>query len=386
MTGGGSPVGPGELGAARSNPQVLVDSDVIWSAVKRDLSRARRRALVQTYAFDGDGVGESLASVLASSTARDRRLLVDSYSRVNQSDRWLVTPGSLFDTRARAEARNRRRLMRELAAEGVGVRLGRPFGFLGRRFFDRDHKKLVLFDDHVVYLGGLNFTEHNFRWHEVMIRYEDEELAAFLRDDFESSWRGDSVPAVRDFPHIDTEIHLLAGSGNREAMIPIIRLMEEAEKSIDVISPYVSPPFTDHLSAAAGRGVHVRVVTPGHNNKGYLQDYLLAEAAGLGLDVRLYEPGMLHLKFMLIDGRVLVGGSSNFDLMSYHGFLAEQISVIRHPEVVDAFRRLVLEPDLEASNAYRPAVRRTRLSAPANWIRGLPVRAGCALAAMIRPR
>lgn len=378
--------GPAPLRAV-TTPTVLVDSPAIWGAIRNDLASATGNAWIQTYSFEGDSVGEALANALRVSPARDRRLLVDSYTRVNQSDRWLFTPRALADSDARAEARNTKRLARELRRGGVGVKWGRPFGFAGRRFFNRDHKKLVLVDDRVVYLGGVNFSEHNFAWHDVMIRWEDEALAQYLRRDFESSWGGESHGEVRTFPRLGVEVHLLAGRGNRRAMKPILDLIATASESVDVISPYLGPPFTDHLSAAARRGVRVRVVTPRENNKGYLQRYLLAEAGRLGIQVHLYEKGMVHMKFMLIDGRILVGGSSNFDLMSYNGFLAENIAVIRNPGVVEDFRALVLEPDLAAST---PCESETGGSGPVGvlgrFLRGAPVRVGGGLAALLRPR
>lgn len=355
--------------------------------MKEDLGRARRSACVQTYSFEGDSAGEALAEALLSSPARDRRLLVDSYTRVNQSDRWLFTPGAVLDRESRAEARNTRRLAARLRSSGVGVRFGRPFGFLARRFFHRDHKKLALFDDRVAYLGGVNFSDHNFAWHDVMIRFESSELGGFLRNDFDGSWQGRSLRAIRDFPALGVQVHLLAGPGNREAMAPVFRLVAEARHSIDVVSPYLSPPFTDHLSAAAGRGVRVRVVTPRDNNKGYLRNYLLAEAGRLGFELRLYEPGMIHMKFMLIDEDTLIGGSSNFDLMSYNGFLAENLAIIREPGVVADFRRLVLEPDLEASSPWISPAGGLGLGASlGRFGRALPVRAAGALASLLGPR
>ena len=102
------------------------------------------------------------------------------------------------------------------------------------------------------------------------------------------------------------------------------------------------------------RGVKVQVVNPLENNLGYLQRYLFAEAARFGFELHLYEDRMIHMKSMLIDDSVLVTGSSNFDLLSYHGFLAEVVAVIRSPSVIDAFRRRVLEPALAGSRHFEP--------------------------------
>ncbi len=337
---------------ARARVRLLVDSEAVWAAVRADLAVARDSALIQTYSFEGDRVGEALSRELLEARAPDRRLLVDSYTRANQNDRWIALPGTLFDRGFRAEVRNTGRLVRRLRARGVGVRFGRPFGFLGRRFLNRDHKKLILFDDRVSYVGGVNFSEHNFAWHDLMVRIEDAEVARFLGRDFEASWRGRSRRAHVSFDDLRLELHLLPGEGNRDAYRGLLGLLDGAERSVDVISPYLSPPFTDHLAAAAARGVRVRIVTPRSNNKAYLRNHLLAVAARAGFEVWLFERGMIHMKCMLIDDAVLVTGSSNFDLMSYNGFLAEVVAVLRAPEVVEAFRRRVLEPDLRASRRF----------------------------------
>lgn len=363
---------------------ILVDSPAIWRAVRADLAGAREYAYFQTYSFEGDRVGKDLTNELLAARAPDLRLLIDSYTRVNQSDRWIAAPGNLFNRPLRDEVRNTRRLVRTLRAEGTGVRFGRPFGFLGRKALRRDHKKLFLFDDRVAYVGGINFSEHNFEWHDIMVRIEHPEVARFLRRDFLRSWEGRSQMASRSFPELGLDLHTLPGRGNREAFDGLLARIDRAERSIHVISPYVGPPFTGHLAAAADRGVEVHFVTPRDNNKAYLQDYLLAEAARSSFHVRLYPERMIHMKCMLIDDSTLVTGSSNFDLMSYHGFLAEVVAVFRSPAVTAAFRRQVLEPDLAASRRMAA----TEGQPTGTWdrmIATVPIRAATLLARALNP-
>ena len=333
---------------------LLVDSEAFWQAVRADLAEAREYALFQTYSFEGDWVGTALTEALLDAKAPDRKLLIDSYTRVNQSDRWIPSPGFLFDREFREEVRTTRHLVATLRSSGVGVRFGRPFGFMGRRILRRDHRKLVVFDDRVAYVGGINFSEHNFEWHDFMVRVEDQEAARFLRRDFQRSWEGRSERSSQRFSALGLDLHALPGKGSREAFAGLVARIERAERSIHVISAYLGPPFTRHLAAAAARGVKVQVVNPLNNNLGYLQRYLFAEAARSGFELHLYEDRMIHMKCMLIDDEVLVTGSSNFDLLSYHGFLAETIAVIRSPDVIGAFRRRILEPALAGSRLYRP--------------------------------
>ena len=333
---------------------ILVDSTDFWEALRADLAAARDSAYLQTYSFEGDRAGTALTEELLSSQVDDRRLLVDSYTRINQSDRWIPSPGFLFNRELREEVRNTRRLVATLRSVGVGVRFGRPFGFLGHRILRRDHKKLILLDDRVAYVGGINFSEHNFEWHDFMVRIEDRDVARFLRGDFLCSWEGRSERSSRRFPELGLDLHALPGRGNREAFGGLVSRIGNAERSIQVISPYLGPPFTRHLAAAVKRGVKVQVVGPLENNLGYLQRFLFAEAARFGFELHLFEDRMIHMKCMLIDDSVLVTGSSNFDLLSYHGFLAEVVAVIRSPAVIDAFRRKVLNPALAGSRTFRP--------------------------------
>ena len=363
---------------------ILVDSPDIWRAVQADLAEARQYAYIQTFSFEGDRVGTDLANALLAAPARDLRLLIDSYTRVNQSDRWIAAPGNLFDRALRDEVRNTRRLVRTLRAAGVGVQFGRPFGFLGRKSLRRDHKKLILFDDRVAYVGCINFSEHNFEWHDLMVRIEHPGVTRFLKRDFMHSWEGRSLASSRSFPELGLDLHTLPGRGNREAFDGLLDRIDRAERSVNVVSPYVGPPFTRHLAAAADRGVEVHFVTPRDNNKAYLQRYLFAETARSGVHVWLHGDRMIHMKCMLIDDSTLITGSSNFDLMSYHGFLAEIVAVFRSPAVIRAFRRQVLEPDLAASRRFEPAER----VAPGTWgrmVATVPIRAATLVARALNP-
>ncbi len=359
---------------------ILVDSPAIWESIQADLASAHKYAYIQTYSFEGDWVGSALTDAYLAADAEDRRLLIDSYTRANQNDRWIALPGTLFDPEFRAELRNTKRLVGTLRDDGVGVRFGRPFGFLARKFFSRDHKKLLLFDDQVAYLGGINFSEHNFDWHDMMLRIEHPEVTEFLRQDFQHSWDGRSTESSRSFADLDMDLHLLSGEGNRRAFGRVLRLIDDAERSIVVISPYLGPPFTEHMAAAVKRGVEVRIVTPDNNNKSYLKQYVLAEAARAGFEVWLLQERMIHMKCMLIDDRVLITGSSNFDLMSYNNFLAEVVAICRNPEVIGAFRRQVLEPDLAASKRYDEAD-----GGPGFGLRTIPIRAASVLARILSP-
>ena len=337
--------------------QLLVGAEAFWRAAEADMRGAARRLLVQAMTFEADGAGQAVARAISGSRAKDRRILVDDFSRHVVSDRLVWSPGFLGDPDFRAEVTATRRLFRELPGQGVQVRRTNPMGPLLHRFPFRNHKKLIVADD-VAYIGGLNFSDHNFEWPDLMLRIASADIADALALDFHHTFGG--RPRAWSGRFGELQLYGLDGRDNGPAFDEIFAHIEAARASVCVVSPYVTFPCFDALARAAARGVTVRVITPLANNKPTVRDYLLHAGRRAGVDVRLTAE-MIHLKGMLIDGRRLVLGSSNFDFVSWLGE-EELVAVIDDERLAESFRREVVAPALHG------AVRAADL--PATPIRG----------------
>jgi cardiolipin synthase A/B len=330
------------------NIQLLVGFDSFWTSAARDISAARGHVFVQTFSFEGDSIGKKLAQTLVNSHAADKKILVDSFSKIVLSDKFLYAPVNWLKRELRDEARETERLHKTLASAGVQIRYGNSFGFSPRRCLTRNHKKVIVIDDRVSYIGGFNFSEHNASWHDMMVRIEDRETAEFFREDFLAAWKGEGKATTKRINGL--ELHTLDGRSNRSAFEKVLRLIDSAQASIFIESPYITSPFYDRLREARSRGVSVTIVTPKANNWSYFADYARWEAARCGIDLRLFKNGMSHLKAMLIDDRYLIAGSSNFDFLSYRIY-QEIIAIFSEPGVIAEFRRSVLNKDLSNSEA-----------------------------------
>jgi cardiolipin synthase len=326
------------------NFELLVGATEFWSRLEEDLRSARRSAYLQTFTFEGDRVGAALGRALVRSPAADRRLLIDRYSLLYHSDRVILGPAWL-DRTLRREVMLTHRWVRRLRDVGVGVRFSNPLGPLPTNVVRRNHKKIAAFDGRVAYVGGINFSEHNFAWHDMMIRIESEDLARLLSDDFLSTW--DGRPLATDRHAGPLRVLSLNGRRNREGMAPVVQAMARARRSIDVVSAYLSSPFTDHLAEARARGVSIRVLTPEQNNKANLAGHIREVAHRHRFEL-FRCPGMSHMKAMLIDDELLIVGSSNFDFMSYY-ILEELVVMTRDPTMIDTFVERVWRPDLARS-------------------------------------
>jgi len=328
--------------------RLLVDSPAFMAQLERDVAAASRSIHVQVMSFEGDEAGKHFASLLTGRRDLERTLIIDRYSRFHISDRFLPGPRSILKASLWRERRETLRVARALAADGVRVHWTNPVGFCFLEFVSRNHKKSVVIDDRIVYLGGINVCDHNFAWHDFMLRIEDERAGAFMRDDIRATLGGENLSSRRDFGSF--EIALLDGERNPQLMEPVLQLVREARRSIVVQSAYLSFPIFDHLAGAAGRGVAVTLVTPKHNNMRGMPAYEEWAAARAGVTVRFYDPRMSHIKAMLVDDEALVVGSSNFDFFSFHTY-QEVMAIVRDPEVIARYTRDVLQPDLAQSVA-----------------------------------
>jgi cardiolipin synthase len=325
--------------------ELLLDAVEFWARLKADLLAATESAFIQTFTFEGDRVGAGLARAFRSCRAADRRLLIDRYSLIYHSDR--VIPGPAW---LRADFRREfmltRRSIRRLRSEGVGVRFSNPLGPSPAMLVRRNHKKIAVLDRRVAYIGGINFSDHNFAWHDMMFRVECEDLARLLAEDFSASW--DGTPCASDRSCGPLRILSLNGRSNQAVIWPVLAAIGAARRSVDVVSAYLSYPFTKHLAQAAARGVRVRVLTPGANNKPNFARHILEAARKSGFEVHRYRGGMSHMKAMLIDEELLIAGSSNFDYLSFN-VLEELVVMTRAPDLVTTFSERVWKPDMMAA-------------------------------------
>ena len=361
--------------SAAPRPTLFVGSEAFWRQAEQDIRAAKKRVYVQAMTFEADAAGLAVADAISGSGAAERKVLVDDFTRYVISDASVYSTRYLFDRAFREEVRRTRSMFHDLKREGVGVRVTNPGAQRLDRAAFRNHKKLIVADD-VAYIGGINFSDHNFEWGDLMLRIEDAKIASRLAADFDDTFAGRPKSWVERFPGVG--LYGLDGRDNASGFADLLAEIGRARDTICVVSPYLTFPFLDALERAAGRGVAVQLITPLANNKPIVRDYLLPAAHKAGFDVRL-TPEMIHTKGMLLDGRTLVLGSSNFDFVSYHAE-AEFLAILRDEELVHQFQRSVIDPflaravpaDHHQPSALRSTLSRTALRIAAWFIQAVP--------------
>ena len=326
--------------------ELLVGSGAFWERARHDIAAARQRVLVQAMTFEGDAAGLPVAEAIGASQAADRRVLVDDYTRHVVNDTFLALSRNAA---LHGEAAETRAMFGRLSAAGAGVRVTNPLGRNPLRYATRNHKKLLVMDD-AVWIGGINFSDHNFAWHDMMLRIEHAPTSDWLAAQFDADWSGSVATVGESIAGID--LLSLDGSGNEAGFAPLLEMFAGARRSIEVISAYPTFPFVDAMAAAAKGGAKVTIYTPRPNNKPVIRDYLLGAAAPAGVELRL-TPMMTHAKAALIDGEALVLGSSNFDFVS-HRANAEYVATVRDKTLIAEFEARMLAPLRDGAGPPEP--------------------------------
>ncbi|NLX09898.1 MAG: phosphatidylserine/phosphatidylglycerophosphate/cardiolipin synthase family protein [Chloroflexi bacterium] len=307
---------------------MLVGAEAFLHALRIDLPGCHHSLYAQFMTYEGDASGQAFSALLAEKAAAgvDVRLLVDGYTDVVLSD---VYPLLLHRWRAvRAERARTRALFDRLRAGGVGVRRTAPPGFLGRYMLYRNHKKMVVLDEQIAYVGGINISDHNFAWHDFMVRVEGP-LVHDLARDFCSTWDGHTVALATPRPNLDFVLNQCAG--RYSIFAEVLSMIDRAEQTLVIESPYLlGDQIERRIRAAAERGVRVTIVLPGRSNKLLYRLWVRKLLQRLSHpNIALYgfaaDGGMTHAKLIIVDDRWASFGS--FNMIELEGLTQKELNI-----------------------------------------------------------
>lgn len=178
------------------------------------------------------------------------------------------------------------------------------------------HQKILIIDEHMVILGSANLTTHSLKIHgNLVVGLDHLSLAQALEKRAKSmTEEGGYTP----LPVLTTEIqeqHLELWSlpDNPQAADRIKKLLRTAQKTIQVaMFTFTRQDFTEELIRAFLRGVKVEVVIDRYSGGG--TSHKVAKALDTHhIEVTLSTGNkLLHHKFALIDGEILINGSANW--------------------------------------------------------------------------
>jgi cardiolipin synthase len=299
--------------------EFLRDYDGSIDRLIQDIDSATKHVHLLTYIFRIDQTGRRVAEAVKRAARRgvDCRILLDAVG-----------------SRLTLE-----RLGPELRAAGVEVRSVLPVGLFRRkaaRFDLRNHRKVIVIDGSIGYIGSQNVADPVF-----VKNYPNEELVArvtgpivsqlqavFLADHYlETEEPLDRAELFPDLAPAGNSIAQLLpsgpGYGQENGRDLIIAMLYEARSRVVIVTPYFVPdePFLQAICAAGQRvNVRVHLIVSKHANqmitqfaqRSYYDDLLEA-----GVAIHLYHPHFLHTKLLTVDDEIALVGSTNMDIRSF---------------------------------------------------------------------
>lgn len=201
----------------------------------------------------------------------------------------------------------------------------------------RNHRKIIVIDGRVGYIGGMNIARRyvSVQWRDTMLRVQGAVVYALQRA-FLVDWyfvdhtlitdRVYYPPVSEEFAaKIQQQIAQVVTSGPMarypEIMQGFVRIILAARRYIYIETPYFLPnePILFALKTAALAGVDVRVMCPLSSDARFIdwasRSYL-REIYDAGARVYLYKPGFLHSKLLISDDSLVSCGSVNVDFRS----------------------------------------------------------------------
>ena len=302
--------------------KVLTNGEETFQHIIEQLKRARHHIHLEYYIVRHDLIGQEIKEILIQKASEGVkiRFLFDAVGSWHLSKNYITA-------------------LRNAGIEAVSfgpVKLP----FLNNKFNFRNHRKIIVIDGNIGFVGGLNIGDEYLGrnkeigfWRDTHLMLKGEAVRTlqliFLQDWYYMT-NHSFLTAEYLSPQIDHKHHggvqLIAGGPDNEWSVIkniFFSMIASAEKSVWIASPYFIPDedIFSAIKVAALSGVDVRLLVPNrpdkrivfHASRSYFPELLEA-----GVKVYEYQHGFMHSKIVIVDNELASIGTSNMDMRSFH--------------------------------------------------------------------
>jgi cardiolipin synthase len=304
-----------------------------FPAVEQAMAQAQHEIFLESYIFEGDGTGRRMAAALGEAAARGVavHVVVDGFGSKDMP----------------------RDMMRTLRRAGVRLLVFRKLispWTLRRSRLRRMHRKLVVVDARVAFVGGINIIDDSDSPGDLPPRYDyaiqvEGPLIRPIREaavrmsrwvawtSVHQRWPVRRIP-IDDAPKGEQRAALVIRDNLRhrsDIEDAYLAAIHSAREEIIIANAYFFPGirFRHALAAAAKRGVSVTLLLQGRVEyvlQHYASRALYGSLLAAGIEILEYHKSFLHAKVAVIDGHWATVGSSNIDPFSL--LLAREANVV----------------------------------------------------------
>jgi cardiolipin synthase A/B len=307
-------VAPKSVTAGGSEVTVYTYGEDLYADMMDAIRQAKRQIFFETFIWKFDSVGIAFKQALIDAANRGVQVYIVYDEFAN-----LVVPRSFFRF---SEHPNLKIKPHRLI--GFGLRFPRQTG--------RNHRKLMVVDDDVAFIGGYNIGSlYATNWRDTHARLTGD-IVWDMQNAFIDYWNlfpRRRLPLLPDTGGLVWQPNIrLYRNVPRNLIYPIrgmyLEAIDRARERIFLTHAYLIPDddMSRALLHAAGRGVDVRIIVPAESNhiiadwlsRGFYNQLLRG-----GVRLFLYQGAMVHAKTACIDGQWSTIGTANIDRLSLQG-------------------------------------------------------------------
>lgn len=299
---------------------LLKDGQDTFHSIFEEIRKAKHHIHLEYYIFSDDKIGNKIKDLLLQKSREgvEVRIIVDDVGS------WGL----------------KKKFFSKLRKSGISI-----FPFMEVRFPRltsrvnfRNHRKIIIVDGKVGFIGGINIADRYLEglkkvgpWRDTHLRITGD-AAALLQIIFTADWflvSQENLYGDEYFPPLTenagTPVQIAASGpdydwkGIAQAFFSAI---SQAKEKIYIVTPYLMPPqdLLTALKTAALSQIDVRIIIPEKSDASlskwcsfsYVESLLEA-----GVRVYFYQNGFIHSKYMLVDETFSTIGTSNFDYRSF---------------------------------------------------------------------
>ncbi len=297
-----------------------------YNSLLADIEEAKQSIYFQIYRITKEEVGERFRDALAKKAAEGVKVIVLIDAWGTGSSLNFFKP--IIENGGQVKVFNSIRLDTTLAQS-----------------HKRNHRKIIVIDTIISYIGSSNISYYNTSWRELVLRikghlanplkhivetdFKHNKRYSYTKKRFSCSLHYHGFEIIRDIP----------SSIKQKVMKKYLYLIRQAKKSIYIETPYFLPGhrLRKALEEAAMRGINVQIVMPVYSDVrlvDVLRNRYLGKLHIKGVSLLYYKVANLHSKLCIIDDETFLVGSSNMDYRSFR-YMHEIMLLGKHKNILD---------------------------------------------------
>ena len=334
--------------------ELLINGEKKFPDVINSLKAAKKHIHIEYYIFEDDEIGIEIGEILIEKAKQGVkvRFIYDDFGSRKMSNSFIK---KLLDAGVEAKA----------FYKVIFINLANRLNY-------RNHRKIIVIDGDIGYIGGINVsdsyinpTKSNLYWRDSHLKITglavlnlqyifltDWNFCANQNIEFSKEYFNQSNNEKKYGEQLVQVISSGPDSQLPNIMYTLMQAIMLSKKEIKLTTPYFIPDksFIDALSIAALSGIKIKIILPG------ISDSRLVNAASnsyiqtlldIGVEVYKYQKGFIHSKTMVCDGYVSFVGTANLDNRSFD--LNFEVNAIIYDEKIAAIVNESFEEDIANS-------------------------------------